>query len=146
MYGSCLACGVFSDLRGNKRCPTCEKYRLREYRVRNGDLLRLKDKIRNSNPIRRAKLTEYSSKNQPKYRMKYPDRFRARDKVHQAIAKGLLKREGCEICGATAEAHHDDYSKPLDVRWLCRAHHAEHHRRIAISTELFVEQLVKMRS
>jgi len=34
----------------------------------------------------------------------------------------------CEICGCEkSEAHHDDYSRPLDVRWLCRVHHLMHH-------------------
>ena len=36
-----------------------------------------------------------------------------------------LRSEPCEVCGATKTvAHHDDYAKPLDVRWLCRSHHA----------------------
>lgn len=35
----------------------------------------------------------------------------------------------CSVCGATrGEAHHDDYSKPLDVVWLCRTHHWARHR------------------
>ena len=35
----------------------------------------------------------------------------------------------CEVCGATkAQAHHCNYSKPLDVRWLCPKHHAEWHK------------------
>lgn len=39
-----------------------------------------------------------------------------------------LKREPCEECGdIKAEAHHDDYLKPLNVRWLCRRHHDEWH-------------------
>lgn len=46
------------------------------------------------------------------------------------IRKGDLIKLPCEVCGTNekVEAHHDDYSKPLDVRWLCRKHHQEHHR------------------
>ena len=54
---------------------------------------------------------------------------RAHKQVEVAIANGSLVRMPCEKCGSTkVDAHHDDYSKPLDVRWLCRAHHLEHHR------------------
>jgi hypothetical protein len=35
----------------------------------------------------------------------------------------------CEVCKETnVDAHHDDYNKPLDVRWLCKKHHREHHK------------------
>lgn len=48
--------------------------------------------------------------------------------VSRALKAGRLERRPCEVCGSTkAEAHHDDYSKPLDVRWLCKTHHLEHH-------------------
>jgi hypothetical protein len=48
--------------------------------------------------------------------------------VSNAIRTGRLARQGCEVCGDRAHAHHDDYSKPLDVRWLCSQHHTDHHR------------------
>lgn len=53
-------------------------------------------------------------------------------KVHKAvstaIAKGLIIRKACEVCGARqTDAHHDDYNKPLVIRWLCRKHHFEWH-------------------
>lgn len=54
----------------------------------------------------------------------------ARSAVRDAIVSGRLERLPCEVCGATAEAHHDDYSRPLDVRWLCTDHHGAEHRRI----------------
>ena len=39
-----------------------------------------------------------------------------------------LERMPCEICGdSIVEAHHDDYSKPLEVRWLCQSHHKQWH-------------------
>lgn len=44
------------------------------------------------------------------------------------IHDGELIKLPCEICGnIKVEAHHDDYYRPLDVRWLCRKHHREHH-------------------
>ncbi len=50
--------------------------------------------------------------------------------VFHAIRAGRMKREtACKECGSDryVEAHHDDYNKPFDVRWLCRrCHHAWH--------------------
>ena len=55
-------------------------------------------------------------------------RFRtnARRRLNMAIARWGIKRGPCEVCGAMEkiEAHHEDYSKPFVVRWLCRVHHA----------------------
>lgn len=62
--------------------------------------------------------------------------------IRTAIAKGILIPEPCEICGVfgkdergrrKVDAHHDDYNKPLNVRWLCVKHHREwHHNNEAI--------------
>jgi hypothetical protein len=41
-------------------------------------------------------------------------------------------QHSCEECGAPkADAHHDDYSRPLDVRWLCETCHGAEHRTVA---------------
>jgi hypothetical protein len=54
----------------------------------------------------------------------------ARDYLNRLIRRGVVKRKDCEVCGSdkNVEAHHDDYEKPMDVRWLCRIHHDEHHK------------------
>lgn len=50
--------------------------------------------------------------------------------VHRAVKAGKMIRQPCEICGVEkVDAHHDDYWKPFEVRWLCRSHHREHHER-----------------
>ena len=49
--------------------------------------------------------------------------------VGNAIRKGELIAKPCEVCKSTVvHAHHDDYAKPLTVRWLCDFHHNEWHR------------------
>lgn len=54
----------------------------------------------------------------------------ARREVGAALLRGALTRQSCEACGrAATHAHHDDYSKPLAVRWLCHSHHALWHAR-----------------
>jgi hypothetical protein len=63
------------------------------------------------------------------YRMNNPFKRAAHILVGNAIRAGKLTRQSCEVCGGqSAQAHHDDYSKPLDVRWLCTTHHAEWHK------------------
>jgi len=51
--------------------------------------------------------------------------------VTKALKNGSLKKQPCAVCGTTDEvhAHHGDYSRPLDVVWLCPNHHAEKHPR-----------------
>ena len=52
----------------------------------------------------------------------------AHAKVHKSLRDGSLVKQPCEVCGAIrVDAHHDDYSKPLSVRWLCPLHHRQHH-------------------
>lgn len=55
-------------------------------------------------------------------------RANARSYLKTYVRRGKVRREPCAVCGAgKAEGHHEDYGKPLEVRWLCRAHHLEHH-------------------
>lgn len=53
----------------------------------------------------------------------------ARSLAHINLKLGKLKRQPCEHsgCKQQAQMHHDDYDKPLDVRWLCRDHHVGLH-------------------
>lgn len=63
-----------------------------------------------------------------RYCAKWPERRKAKTDVHNAIARGDLIRGRCKVCGGSkVQAHHPDYSKPLDVVWLCQKHHTEAH-------------------
>ena len=49
--------------------------------------------------------------------------------VGYAIKCGALIVEPCEVCGEVdpVHAHHDDYEKPMSIRWLCSVHHKQWH-------------------
>lgn len=71
-------------------------------------------------------------RNHASWRRRNPERAKSYAAVSNAIRDGKLHREPCEECGEMrVEAHHDDYSRPLDVRWLCRRHHLEHHGKVS---------------
>lgn len=57
---------------------------------------------------------------------------RANCAVYHAKSAGKLTEQPCKICSSTryVEAHHDDYSRPLKVRWLCRRCHSKTHTRL----------------
>ena len=49
------------------------------------------------------------------------------NKINQKLKN---KYQPCEICGITSniEKHHEDYSEPMEVRYLCKTHHLDIHR------------------
>lgn len=66
-----------------------------------------------------------------KQRILAPYKDMARQAVSYALRTGRIVRQPCRDCGSIkAEAHHSDYSKPLDVIWLCNKHHHDEHERI----------------
>jgi hypothetical protein len=62
------------------------------------------------------------------YAAKHPERKAAKVAVAMAVRAGRLLPQLCSVCGDKAQAHHDDYSRPLEVIWLCPFHHGERHR------------------
>jgi uncharacterized protein (DUF983 family) len=74
---------------------------------------------------------EVASKAKKSWIVKNPKKRKAQVAVGNAIRDGKLTRMPCEVCGATyrIHAHHDDYEKWFDVRWLCPLHHKEWHEK-----------------
>ena len=74
----------------------------------------------------------------------HPLETSVRDQTYFKIRSGKIVKQPCEVCGTleNVEAHHDDYSKPDDIRWLCRDHHRELHRILSASTKLGAKQLI----
>lgn len=111
-------------------CGTCPRCKHREYM--RGWYWRNRDKAcetaRATRERHADKIREYDRERGRRYGE--PEKERARRSVKWAIDSGALTREPCEVCGSiVVDGHHDDYSKPLVVRWLCKRHHGEVHRR-----------------
>lgn len=133
-------------------CKSCVLKRVKKHRAVNIEKIRADDRKRGLSPERlranreRGRLEESLRRQAARQRAnsalyaKYkkawiernPEKRRAQVMVGNFVRDGKLKRGPCLECDAVkAEAHHDDYCRPLDVRWLCRKCHAKHHRRYA---------------
>lgn len=105
------------------RCKTCQK---------------VYDKARANDPHRVEARLIYAqteegkingSKAKAAYIQRNPNKRKAHNIVSNAIRSGKLFKEPCEICRKEpVHAHHDDYAKPLNIRWLCTFHHSEWHK------------------
>lgn len=77
----------------------------------------------------RATRKRYLEKYREFDRQRDPLKKAARAKIRHLISDGRLIRMPCEVCGEIkSQAHHEDYSRPLDVKWLCQKHHMEEHK------------------
>lgn len=75
-----------------------------------------------------------------------PEKISAQRKVRSAIKSGKLKRPlHCEICKIESHVHghHEDYSKPLEVIWMCSKCHLYHHQKYRFHAERLNEKTSK---
>lgn len=129
-----------ADGRLNK-CKECNKKDVRENRNMRIDYYRDYDKSRSNNPDRVNAIIKYQSSDAGKIilrkaRKKYLENNVIKRAAHimfgNAVRDGIIqKKDNCENCGIyhiRIHGHHDDYSKPFDVRWLCPKCHSRWHK------------------
>lgn len=136
MEKACFKCGetkplaafyrhaMMADGHLNK-CRDCTKKDVRQHRIVNSERVREYDRKRSSEPHRVAARKDA-------YRAEWdnhPDRMKARNALGNAVRDGRVQKLPCAFCGAAEalEAHHHDYTKPLDVTWLCKPCHRRFH-------------------
>ena len=102
----------------------------REWRKNNIDKARLKEsEDRTRFAERRKKYAKEYAKTYKKDKVKVA----ARTILNNAVATGKVARPlNCEQCKQErpVQGHHEDYSKPLDVIWLCIPCHGKEHRHL----------------
>lgn len=145
LYKVCYRCGVdklYTDFHRKGAegrvtiCKTCILSRLKQ--KRDANLLEYRRKERESaartkNRRRSYRVKRKAIENAIKMEKRQEGTIEyskdwARFAVRNAIRRGEMSKQPCEICNnPKAQAHHDDYSKPLVVRWLCTKHHNEYH-------------------
>lgn len=114
--------------------------RAREYRRRQRERIaagEIPEPERKSKPLTPAQRKRRAER-VARYQAAHPEKREAHIAVMHEIRMGRLQRaDACDGCGQSVaelragdrlEAHHDDYNKPLEVRWLCRRCHAAVHR------------------
>ncbi len=112
------------------RCKACRSERTSKYRLSNPEVRKV---YIDRNRAKRVAGLERKSPVKSIKRDAYHER--ARVLLRQAVVRGdIVKPASCERCGAAPlktahiHGHHHDYSKPLDVAWLCLACHGAAHR------------------
>ena len=106
------------------KCKSCELALRYAYYRKNKKHIVKREKIYNTTETRKLLRNE----NDKRMYRKFRDKWLARAKLRYAVRVGKVKKLPCEVCGKSkSHGHHPDYSKPLDVIWLCVKHHWELH-------------------
>lgn len=89
-----------------------------------------------NNFLRSRKPAKTSNEASRIYYEKNPEKLRAHYEVKYAVRIGRLTKQPCAVCGASdVHAHHEDYSRPFDVVWLCPLHHIARHAEMRRTSE-----------
>ena len=148
---TCTKCGITkpdNDFRVNGKmsdglhsyCKTCSNRATELSRRKDREAYRARDRAKYARKMQKLRGEGYVVGN-PENRARDVDpefvklKLNTRKTTRRAIARGLLTKAPCQVCGVDeVEAHHPDYHQPLQVVWLCKAHHKEvHSNRFAVA-------------
>jgi hypothetical protein len=121
------------------KCKECNKKDVRYNYRTNVDYFKEYDRKRAMLPHRVKARKEYQQtvdgkkavqKAHRKYRENQPLKYIAKNMLNNAVRDGRIIKQPCQVCGSTfkTHGHHDDYYKPLEVKWFCDKHHKEYHK------------------
>ena len=106
------------------KCKECNKKDVSQNYQVNREYYAGYERERFRRPKRKAKAIEY----QRNRRAANPEKYKANTKVGNAVRGKKIEPDSCLKCGKfPVEAHHPDYTKPLEIVWLCRACHLAEH-------------------
>ena len=108
-------------------CKACQHLYEKNRRKNNPTLFQAYESARSKLPHR----IELNTKISIRYKEQNPERYKATNKVNNALRDGKLQKLPCFCCGnLKVTAHHVAYDLPLDVVWLCQRHHKELHANV----------------
>ncbi len=119
-------------------CKICHRAVIKEWKKNNREKVRGYDKKHKE--LHKEEALKYSKKwksrnpgKQTKYAKtyinKYPEKYKAHQAVRDAVREGRLIKKPCKCGCIKVQGHHEDYSKLLEVEWMCQPCHKEYHRR-----------------
>lgn len=126
------------------KCKECTKSDVMTHRLANIEQIRGYDRERGISDKRKERVRKkyrslvsteegraaFNAKSR-EGRGRYLEKISARSILRYAVLSGTILKKPCRNCASLeVEAHHDDYSKPLDIIWLCKFHHGERHREL----------------
>ena len=118
----CKQCKAKRYLDNRENIRASQKVEWIAYADQNREVLNEKSRVR------RLHTKEKDAAYRAQFNIECAPKIAAKNAIWSHLLTGRLERKPCEMCGCNkADAHHDDYAKPLDVRWLCRKHHARWH-------------------
>ena len=149
---TCFKCGIAKDegdfyrhpqmadgLLG--KCKDCTRRDVQANYRTNRDRYVAYDATRSKLPHRKLLCSEYMRRpagkeshrrSTDKWEGNNREKRRAQNILNNAVRDGKIAKRPCVECGGEiVHGHHQDYSKPLDVKWLCPQHHKEEHKKRA---------------
>jgi rubredoxin len=150
--GGHLGVSVFEDVMDKRTCRTCGEPKPLEEMTKNKKGLHGRAKVckmctatymRNWTKTRdlyenkrrwRMGNRESVRESSRRWREKNIDKALVQQVLNAAVKKGtVIRPKKCSGCNGTCkpQGHHDDYSNPLDVRWLCPRCHRAHHNEVS---------------